>query len=272
MEYSEDLIKYDGTFYSCFCKNCGSEKKSFHRQSIRRTLSKGRCAACNPRFVKDSRISFRNNKYYAHCIGCGLENEFTRKPNAIIMLERQSCKSCPNAYEKDARIRISDVGIIKIDKNKWMVNCPKCKREVIYTSSQSAKRLIMSDSGCKECYNCFKFKHPEKEILNYSSYKMFEKGAKCRGIDWELTYEYVCSLWNGKCAISGIDLIDGRNQIRTWSIDRIDNSLGYHVGNIRIIHKRLNIMRGAMDSNEFIHYCIAVADHVKKQYGNSRTS
>jgi hypothetical protein len=271
-ESKANEIKLVDGFYKCICHGCGTEKLSVHRNAIKRILKNKHCKICNPRIIKDERVSFRDGKYYATCSGCGKEIEFTRKPNAIKMLDKGNCKHCPNAYEKDARIRLSEVGIKKLENKKWSAACPKCNREIIYTSSQAAKRRRLSKNGCKKCFNPLKFNHPENQIINYSSFKMFEKGAKCRGLEWNLKYEDVCGLWNGKCALSNMSLVDGPNYKRTWSLDRIENSKGYTIDNIRIIHKKLNVMRGAMDNDDFINYCIAVADNVRNNNGCSRKS
>ena len=39
------------------------------------------------------------------------------------------------------------------------------------------------------------------------------------------------------------------------SIDRIDSSIGYHVGNIQWVHKRINTMKNDMSEKEFISWC-----------------
>lgn len=43
--------------------------------------------------------------------------------------------------------------------------------------------------------------------------------------------------------------------IQTASIDRIDNSKGYIVGNVQWVHKQVNFMKGTMKQKEFIKFC-----------------
>ena len=50
---------------------------------------------------------------------------------------------------------------------------------------------------------------------------------------------------------------------QTASLDRIDNSKGYEVGNIQWVHKEINMMRGPLPIDRFIELCGFVADKVK---------
>ena len=42
---------------------------------------------------------------------------------------------------------------------------------------------------------------------------------------------------------------------QTASLDRIDNSKGYIVGNVQWVHKQVNFMKGTMEQKEFIKFC-----------------
>lgn len=48
---------------------------------------------------------------------------------------------------------------------------------------------------------------------------------------------------------------------QTASLDRIDSSKGYEVGNIQWIDKKINWMKWAMSDEEFIYYCKLVTDN-----------
>ena len=41
----------------------------------------------------------------------------------------------------------------------------------------------------------------------------------------------------------------------TASIDRIDSSIGYVIGNVQWVHKQVNFMKGTMEQKEFIKFC-----------------
>lgn len=74
---------------------------------------------------------------------------------------------------------------------------------------------------------------------------------------------------NGKCALSGVDinLSDKLHKFSpdystfTASVDRIDSSKGYIVGNIQWVHKTINYIKRDLDENEFIDWCKKIADN-----------
>ena len=41
----------------------------------------------------------------------------------------------------------------------------------------------------------------------------------------------------------------------TASLDRIDSSKGYIEGNVQWVHKRVNLMKGNMSTENFIEWC-----------------
>jgi len=80
--------------------------------------------------------------------------------------------------------------------------------------------------------------------------------------------EYLWNLFleqNKKCALSGLELIlnprwsqqnKGRMEnVQTASLDRIDNTKGYILGNVQWVHKQVNFMKGTMEQKEFIKFC-----------------
>lgn len=69
---------------------------------------------------------------------------------------------------------------------------------------------------------------------------------------------------NRKCSLSGVDLmISGATQYNTASIDRIDSSKGYEIGNIQWVHKHINMMKRTYDQGYFIDLCKKVAENNK---------
>lgn len=66
--------------------------------------------------------------------------------------------------------------------------------------------------------------------------------AKKKHVPFDLTSEYIKSIWNNKCPMLGIDLSKG-SSVRcdaSPSLDRIRPSLGYVKGNVHIISWRAN--------------------------------
>jgi hypothetical protein len=136
------------------------------------------------------------------------------------------------------------------------------------------------DANCKHCSTVERNKAlagrgalgrtVTKTFFNY-----FKNGAKRRRVDFNVTIDYVESLWTGACTISGLGITaptttDGNgNFFRdgiTASLDRIDSSKGYIEGNVQWVHKFINIMKNGFSQEEFIYLCQQVAkNHVNQQ-------
>lgn len=76
---------------------------------------------------------------------------------------------------------------------------------------------------------------------------------------------------NGKCALTGLQLSFGEGtqqqekhsstSTKTASLDRIDSTKGYVVGNIQWVHKDVNIMKNDLDSKTFFYYCSLIHEN-----------
>ena len=93
----------------------------------------------------------------------------------------------------------------------------------------------------------------------------YEKSAAVRSLDWDIDIDYIADLLEqqqNKCFLSGIPItaVGDFNHI-TASIDRIDNSKGYSRGNVQLVHKKVNMMRGQLSVEDFVAFCSAVANH-----------
>jgi hypothetical protein len=107
-----------------------------------------------------------------------------------------------------------------------------------------------------------------KRMLSQTKYD-----AKRRNLEFNLTHDYVFSLLkfqNEKCALTGKEFdykVGGDYNRRNpdgISIDRINNSIGYIVGNIQLVRCKLNIIKSNLDNNEFIDLCKQVTQNSKK--------
>ena len=74
----------------------------------------------------------------------------------------------------------------------------------------------------------------------------------------------------GKCKISGLPIELGRYRpksraqgkwprLATASLDRVDSSRGYVLGNVQWVHKDINKMKGTFSQARLIELCQAVA-------------
>jgi hypothetical protein len=65
-------------------------------------------------------------------------------------------------------------------------------------------------------------------------------------------------LQDRKCALSGLELCFPKvSKDKTWtaSLDRIDSSKGYILGNVQWVHKDVNIMKNKFNQDHFISIC-----------------
>jgi len=52
-----------------------------------------------------------------------------------------------------------------------------------------------------------------------------------------------------------------RNKQQTASLDRIDSSRGYEIGNIQWVHLITNQMKQALDESEFVEWCKDISNY-----------
>lgn len=84
--------------------------------------------------------------------------------------------------------------------------------------------------------------------------------AKNKKLAFNITKKYAWNLFKSQerlCALTKLPLDFSKKG--TASLDRIDNSKGYEIGNVQWVHKDINIMRNAWDIEHFINMCKLVA-------------
>lgn len=95
--------------------------------------------------------------------------------------------------------------------------------------------------------------------------------ARLRDIPFLISIDEAWELFekqNGKCALTGERLKFRRKNgkiIGTASLDRIDSTKGYTIGNIQWIHKTVNAMKSNHPEKEFIDFCKKVAQYNETQ-------
>lgn len=170
----------------------------------------------------------------------------------------------------------------------WEVTSEKYKKNNIYVNDcicicgtiRTVPTWSLNNSKSKSC-GCTntkgRFKAKCIGDLSASYYTSFKYSRKLKGIEFseDVTMEYLWNLYkeqNGKCAISGLSIPlnpqwskqnNGKitKIIQTASLDRIDNSKGYFIGNVQWVHKDINYMRGGLSILDFIIFCKKVAEY-----------
>ena len=132
---------------------------------------------------------------------------------------------------------------------------------------------------CRECGNDKNY----KGIGNLSStfFSRILEGAKKRNIEVSVTMQDILDLLKKqeyKCALSGLPLImsksfskDRINQASstTASLDRIDSSKGYILGNVQWVHKDVNIMKNKFNQDYFTETCKLIYKNIYTSAGGS---
>lgn len=96
-----------------------------------------------------------------------------------------------------------------------------------------------------------------------------KKNARLKGLSFNLTTPYLTELWNqqqGLCALSGVELGFIGTGWCTASVDRIDPSLGYDIGNVQWVAWRVNDAKSNMNNQDFIDMCRAICITQEKTY------
>jgi hypothetical protein len=113
----------------------------------------------------------------------------------------------------------------------------------------------------KEYPNPYFSKRSHKGLgdLTRTRWFLIKNGAKRRSIAFDLTIEYVASLFTGRCSLSGVPIsLTGRQDA---SLDRKDSTLSYLEGNVQWVHKILNRMKGKLSDEEFVKWCRLVVSY-----------
>ncbi len=141
----------------------------------------------------------------------------------------------------------------------WMCRC-ECGK--IYP----VKGSHLLHTGITSC-GCYKT-HSYQEISG-SYWGRCKKGALSRNFEFSITIEYGWDLFikqNRKCALTGriISFTKPLSIHQTASLDRIDSTKGYTIGNVCWLHKDINMFKGVMHSNNFIALCHEVVNYQKQ--------
>ena len=108
---------------------------------------------------------------------------------------------------------------------------------------------------------------PKYGLIRLNDFKRWKQQADKRKLEFNLTIEYLNDLYlkqNGKCSITGLDIIITYTKWKTKktaSIDRIDSRKGYIIGNVQWVHKKANVIKAQMDIDELLSWCKLILLH-----------
>ena len=227
--------------------------------------------------VIDNKSINRNGAtmYLCKC-KCGKEQYV--QSSGLKLGKSKMCKEC-SSLAKRAKINIGDkyksYTVISGPHRRnsqlvYLVKC-ECREEHYMTASQ-----ILDPNKyfkCKRCASGNILSGFREGFLN-----TFKRSAIARNINYSenLTPEDLYQLLesqNFKCALSDYpllpnDTLDDSKQNLDLSLDRIDSSKGYEVGNVQWVTKYVNWAKNDLSQKDFIDLCIAVTN----KYANQQPS
>lgn len=163
--------------------------------------------------------------------------------------------------------RYGKLKIISYDSTKSVYKCKcDCGKETI-CKGHHLRQLKMLSCGCS------KYKHMSNNPrwkgfgkISSSLFSSYKSDAKRRGIEFNITIEYIWNVYllqKGKCAISGLDINfpETNKDVCTASLDRIDSNKGYTIDNVQWLHKVVNEMKWDYQQEDFIKWCHIISKH-----------
>ncbi len=223
----------------------------------------------------------RDYKSKVHCDLCNKDNIIRLR--SIIGKNAKSC-GCINKlfHPRGLNNKLCDdlrgkkfgmLSPIEIDNNRKDRVHWKCLCECGEYKTVSARNLTLgctTSCGCKR-HRLGKSSHSWRGVGEISGnfWKTITHGAKSRNLELSISIEYIWNLFiqqNRKCALTGMPLVfrsksgisDG-----TASLDRIDSSKGYVVGNVQWVHKDVNTIKWDLTLDNFFKVCKMVVEHNK---------
>ena len=148
---------------------------------------------------------------------------------------------------------------------RWYKNCPSCGEAQNYLRKNYAEESLKLNKDCKKCSNqktdnCHRGLYKD---IRLSWFEKFKLGADLRGLVFNLTVEYLWDLYEKqdyRCSLTGWPIGWAKvGSKHTCSIDRIDSSAGYTMGNVQLVHKDVNMAKQQYSQDYFIELCKAVA-------------
>jgi hypothetical protein len=157
-------------------------------------------------------------------------------------------------------------------KVNWLCKC-KCGIEKVYLTDH----LVRKNKPVKSC-GCLRYKSgPTHKQWNgfkgisggwWAAHVLRERTQKYRiKVPVLLTKEQAWELYEKqmrRCALTGLPIeISSGAQTNSASLDRIDSSKGYEIGNIQWVHKHVNFMKRTYSQEYFVKMCSLVSAHMQ---------
>lgn len=166
--------------------------------------------------------------------------------------------------------------IKKNGENKIYSRCKECERKIVLehpnrekyikTSNENTSRKKQEIPEYRKYINSLNKEHYSKEvgIITHMLYAARKRALK-NNLEFNLTRRDI--ILPTHCPILGIELKRGDREdySMSYSLDRINNSLGYIKGNVRVISMLANTMKNSASLEQLELFAKNIIDYVKKE-------
>ena len=137
--------------------------------------------------------------------------------------------------------------------NSWCKKCISVRQATYYKNYYGEEQIKFS---------AFKRTKSARAYLQYLRSKAVSRKKPGEVISLD-ALELLWNIQNGCCALTGwqmtMELSNGVVQTNC-SLDRIDSSIGYVVGNVQLVCRIANVSKTALSTDDFIKLCQAVLE------------
>lgn len=141
--------------------------------------------------------------------------------------------------------------------NTYRKRCKLCFKQQVAENYKNNSNYYIEKT---KLYRDTELKGTLKGWLTYVL-KGSKRRAKEKGLEHNLTKEWLLENLPEKCPVFNIELVFGGERYNSPSLDRVDNHKGYTIDNVRIISNKANTLK----SNATIEELEAIVRYMKNE-------
>lgn len=212
--------------------------------------------------------------YKSVLVRCKCDNEQYVSYSSLNQKTSTKCSSCSRGERNEKRnlpigsiygdwTVIGDSFISKKSQTHIPVRC-KCGFE-----TNINKYCLISPTSSMCCSSCASFKGVGDLAGAYIT-ELKSRSEKKRGLEFNISTKYIWDLLvkqDFKCALTGVNITVSKNWRKekfTASLDRIDSSKGYIVGNVQWLHKTINRLKSNFPEDQLIYWVEKLYEYNKR--------